>query len=133
MMNTKRNITDITIVELIRWKEAKDALDRYKEEELRLRKEVLSHFKEQKAGTTTYYVSDGSRLKVTKGVNYTVDEDMFSLIEDDLQDDELDAVRVKHELRLREYNKLPEDSILRTAVTAKPALPSVEWRFNDGN
>jgi len=107
------------------WIEVQKQLSSLKTIELNLRKKVIAKYPGE-LGTSHAKVDKDVSLKITRGVSRTVDNEVLSQIYADLSDEEKECVVYKPSLSLTKYNDLPNGSVLSTAVTTKPSLPSIK-------
>lgn len=106
------------------WQAAKKILDRAKKVEMDCRLAVLSDYPIEMG--TTSHIKGKVELKITRNVTRTVDLPELVLIRDQLTDLEEACLVSKVTLNANVYKTLPDDSILRKAVTVKPSLPSIK-------
>lgn len=108
------------------WVEAKRQLAVLKDKERKLRDAIeLELRQDHNAWGTVKKEIDGLKFKSSVSLRYTIDEKEFDKISDRLSDDELMAVTYKLSLNVSEYKKLPENSVLRKAVTARLTTPQL--------
>lgn len=101
------------------WLAAKATLTTVKEQEVRLRNLILPKvLKNTKIGSKTD-IFGGFKVTATARVNYTIDRAELAIL-GKLSTDEVLCLDWKPTLKINLYNKLPDDSVLRQAVTAKP-------------
>lgn len=98
-----------------------------REQEAKIRKEICNQLLDGKEVGTHKFNFGSYKVKAVKSYSYSLDQDMIrNMIEnDELTDDEMDAVRVKYELSLTNYNKLDFGSNLDDAITVKDAMPTL--------
>ena len=122
------------------WKEAKEALDRVKLAEADMRKQVVEVFSEHFdgeifSGMENIDVGQGYNLKIEHSLDYKLDQEKIESVLDEIEAKiEGGAVlaerlcKVKYELSVSEYKKLPEAARLMVdkILTIKPASKSVK-------
>lgn len=124
---------------LNKWNSAKKMLDHYKDEESKLRAEVIkSFFPEHKSeGVENFDLSGGYKLKANFKLNYELTKEAASLAEvvgklRDLGEDGEAALKglfkIKYELSTKQYKSLLPSikKIVDDVVTIKIATPSIE-------
>lgn len=109
-----------TKTDVERWVETKRKLDQLKEQELELRNKITPLVLQGKPVGSKTAVIDGIKLRATARLNYTLDIAELSLIDESLSDTERACIEWKPVVKESAYNKLPDDSVLRRAVTVKP-------------
>lgn len=115
---------------IVKWHNANEQLKYYKKLELQLRMEITGHYPGE-LGTQHYVLDEDHKLTIVRSVNRTIDDAILDIIWNDLTDKERECIRIKHEIKAREYGKLEDDNLLSHAVTVKPALPSVKLEVLD--
>ena len=111
-------ITDTVL--LNNWLAAKAALDKAKKQELELRNQILPKVLEDKQSGSKTTIFGGHKVTATARLNYTLDEAEYSILTSSLGDDELACIQWRPKVNIKAYSMLPDDSLLRTAVTVKP-------------
>lgn len=101
------------------------------EEEKELRKKICLRLLEGKADGTHKFAYQGMAVKVTKSSSYSLDQDEIRryLNDDDLTQEERDAIRIKYELDLRKYKALTDSYLLDGIITIKDSMPTIEIEF----
>ena len=108
------------------WLEANAKRKYYSELERKLRLEIVEPLIENvPTGTHNYKTKEGYVLKASKKVSVSIDKDGLAFIEDDLSDEEKDAIRWKPELDAKKYKELDDHDVLDQAIVVKPAMPSL--------
>ena len=108
-----------------KWVEADANLKYWKAKEMELRMALaMPMLKGKKAGTHTVVI-DGMQCKPVKKYNYSINEEEYSDIEEDLTEAEKGCIRIKHELSMRQYNALDRElkGKLNSCITVKPGTP----------
>jgi hypothetical protein len=109
------------------WKELQKDLKRIKAREMELRKEICANILEGiELPASKKLEHAGERITAKQTLSYAIDESTLNTMWADLSNEEQSAIRFKPNLAMREYKKLPEDSILHEAVTCKPAAPTLK-------
>lgn len=130
--NEAANLTDNFISELARLEALNQQIAMLKEQETALRKELFEAcFENPVEGTNTFKLHNGYVVKFTHKINRTLDSAALSTVREMLTEKNVnldDLIRMKPELSVSAYKKLPEDSrkIMDLAITAKPGTPSYE-------
>lgn len=115
---------------IAKWKEAKDELDRWKEEELRLRLIIdRTLFPSPKSGANTAKLSPLLKVTSTHPVTYKVDEAALPSVLEKLPEGSNETLfRYKPELNLKEFKTLDNKYklIVSEAVTSKEGTPQLK-------
>lgn len=122
------------------WKDAKDALDRVKAAEASLRADLVEafsvhHAEEIFSGMENIDVGKGYDLKIEHSLSYKLDQEKVESVLDEIEAkfeggsvlaDRL--CKVKYELAVSEYKKLPEEArkLVDKILTISPASKSVK-------
>jgi len=69
---------------------------------------------------------EGLTVKAENGVSFNLDEPLVNQMFSELSDAEKSALVFKPSLILKVYKKLPENSLLHSAVTVKPSAPTLK-------
>ena len=104
-----------------------------KEKEMDLRTKVVNKLLEndQSTGTHKFNYPDFS-VKIKTSNNIRIDHSTLSRIEQKLTPAELQCIRWKPELSLREYNSISGNhKLLDSVLTVTPAAPVIEFIFKD--
>lgn len=110
-----------------RWQELSGILKTVKVEEMKLRKELAAEYLIDQVPPCKIDLYVGSiKIRVENGVSHALDAEVVNQIFEDLNDEEKSAMQFKPSLKLREYKKLPNDSLLKEAVTVKPSAPTIK-------
>jgi hypothetical protein len=104
------------------WCKVRKELEALKAEELELRAQITPRILGDKLVGSKTAVLNGVKLRATARLNYSLDIAELSLIQDQLSLEEQAAVEWKPSIKESIYNKLPNDSVLRTAVTVRPGV-----------
>ena len=107
------------------WQDAGKELEKFKALELKLRNQLIKKYPGG-FGTSHNMVDKKTDLVISRGINLSLDKDVLDSINEELTEEERQCVVYKPGMDKRRYDKLPEDSLLMTAVTAKPALPTIK-------
>lgn len=119
-MNIKEKIEVYNVV--------KTALDNAKEQEAKLRIEILDElFPAAGEGTLNMIVGE-YKVKGTFGLNYTINQEKLDETIHLMTDDERDCIKFKPNLSLTNYKKLDtaERQLLDECISVKPAMPSIK-------
>lgn len=110
------------------WFVLRKDLKKLKKDEMKLRVEICRELNTENAPAPVKleYRSDWITMVAEYKLSYSLDEAVFDSILEDLSKEEIDAVKHTPNLKLKEYKKLPEDSLLHEAVTSKPAAPTLK-------
>jgi hypothetical protein len=106
----------------------KQTLDNAKEQEAKLRIEILDElFPAAGEGTLNTFV-EGYKVKGVFGLNYSVDQDKLDEVLHIMTDDERDCIKYKASLSLTAYKRLDatERTLLDECISVKPAMPSLK-------
>jgi hypothetical protein len=106
-------------------------LKELKAKEAAMRNEICLELLKGKS-TGTYNINyRGFKARVVKGVSYSLDQAGIQKAIDncDLNDDELGTIKVKYELRLREYKLLQNTEKLNKFITVTDSMPTLEVIF----
>jgi len=95
-----------------------------KDKEMNIRREICEILLDGKEKGTHNFTIGGMKVKAVKAFNYQLDKGI-SLIYDDLNEDEKDAIRVKYEVSVAGYNKLHNADQLNEYITVVPASPTL--------
>jgi len=111
------------------WADLQRRLKSIKEEEMNLRRELCigmigSHPLENGRVTVKGEVGNLS-YKASQALGYTVDQATLSSLWGSLSQDERDSIAYKPSLKLANYRKLSDDSLLHEAITAKLSAPTL--------
>lgn len=118
-------VKDPTKKDLLAWEKAKDALAAAKKTEMDLRMKVCGSILGSKAKGTVHFKKFGLDATAVAKLNLKVDKDILKTIFKDLNADEKASIKYKPELKSKEYEALPENSILHKAVTSKAGTPAL--------
>ena len=106
------------------WKEMSVQLKALKTAEMTLRKEIcIDLFKGSTEAGRLKYDLKTIHVQAENKINYKLDVESVKAMYEELSDVERDALRWSPELKLREYKKLSEISLLHECVVVKPAAP----------
>lgn len=95
--------------------------------ELELREYITATMLQGKTTGSVRTIFDNVELKATAKQYTNVDTVALDMVFKDLTETERNALRYKPEFIMREYNKLPPDSLLRSKVgVVKQAKPTLE-------
>lgn len=111
---------------------AAEALRDAKVVELDLRNQITDVLLDGQDTGTHNFLLHHMLVKAVKGVTHSFDQDMISELVDngDLSDWEIGLLRVKYELKLKDYKlaNFPVD-VLEQALVVKPSLPTLEIKL----
>ena len=107
--------------------EAKVKLSFWKSKEIELRNEILEEMASDKDEGITSKVVDGMKITATYKMSRSIDEATLDSIYDYLTEEELDFIKYKPSIVLKEYRKLEEkgESKLLEAIVLKPSQGTV--------
>jgi len=109
------------------WLDLSQDLKYIKEKEMRLRKEIAADILEGLVPPCKKKLDiDGVSIQVDNGVSHNVDREVVNAIFADLSAADKEALKFTPELKLREYKKLPKESLLHEAITKKPSAPTIK-------
>lgn len=126
---------------LMKWADAKKALDAAKIVESEIRKQIVAESglfdADKESGTQTVDLGGGYKLKAVKKINYKVDNkngEAFEMLKSLSELGEVSAHKAKNlfrfdaNLSLTKYRELDdkEQALVDQIVTTKPAMPSLE-------
>jgi hypothetical protein len=117
---------------LMIWERASKFLSVYRDCEMQLRKLVVERFGDpsKDAGTETYELAQGFKLKIRKSLTYSVsDNEEFEAICSEIPNDiQRQIFKFKPSLIKDTYEKLTDaqKSVLSPVVTIKPAATQIE-------
>ena len=110
-----------------KWMNLAATLRDVKAREMILRKEIAADILEGLVPPCKSKVSFGEiKTQIENTVSHNVDRDVVNSIFSDLSIEDKEALKFIPELKLREYKKLPKDSLLHEAVTTKPSAPTIK-------
>ena len=112
----------------------KAQLTKLKEDEMALRVKLVNKLtKNDSDPGTKNYRRDGFRVKIKLGLNYNLDQvELQRLIDEgSLTEEELDCIRTKYELKLREYKAADDVETLNDVILVKPAAPTLDVELGE--
>lgn len=114
---------------IAKWKEMSLRLKKLKQEESELRRElcdeILAGYEMSNGRLTVKDHLEGFEVKATQTLSYTIDVAILSTVYDALNPSEQACIKWEPKLKLAEYKKLPEDSLLNEAVITRLAMPTL--------
>ena len=110
-----------------KWISLKDALAKIKTEEAELRREIVTAIAQTTAPGTYTLDNPFGTLKAVVKTNFTIDEKIYQSIHHKLTNAEIEAVKLKPELIIKNFKTLDPTAILRQAVIEKPAMPTLTF------
>jgi hypothetical protein len=117
------------MADLHRWKHLQQELKKIKAEEADLRRELCAEIiggTQMVNGRVTVKTHlDHYEVKAVQTLSYSIDQAALSAIWDELTPEEKACIKMKPELALGDYKKLPEDSLLHEAVVSRLAMPTL--------
>lgn len=116
---------EITLQEIADWYEAKEELAKLKLKEKLMRQTICDKMFAGQLVKSRMTI-DNAQVTATPSINLKVDEATYNGIFPELNDLEISAIRIKLEVNKSVYKKLPEDSKLHEAITAKSGMPKLE-------
>lgn len=119
------------MIDIATWKKLQTELKITKANEATARREICEAIGtdvdlSEKGRATVKTHLQGFNLKAVYTLSYSIDKAALASVWDKLSPAERDAIKLVPELKLADYKKLPEDALLHEAVTAKPAMPTLE-------
>jgi len=102
-----------------------------KEKEAALRRELCAEqFNGLVGSFKAVYDTVAYEVTCTSRITRSLDKTVYMAIEDELSDLEKECVKHTPSLVATAYKHLPEDSLLHSAVTEKPAMPTMKltWK-----
>ena len=115
----------------IKWHKMAEELKELKKAEQILRRELCDELFDGKHGEfTVSRDTDNFSVTAKSRVTRSIDELVLDTIEAELSPQEQACIKRKASLVLAPYRKLPETSILKEAITEKPAMPSLSITFS---
>lgn len=116
----------ITEVKYKKWLALRQQLQKVKDEELMLRKEICVELFDGATGEfKAKRETKNLIVEATSKVTRSLDEEALRSISDNLNDEERECLKYKASLDTRKWRKLPDDSLLHEAVVEKPATPTL--------
>ena len=115
-----------TLEYLEEWAGLKKTLASVKAREMDMRKSIAAFVLGNKKKGVAKTNIENYLVKATGVLNGKIDDAALRVIWPELSAEEKDAVKFKPELKMKQYNALPKNSKLRTAVTFKPGAPGLE-------
>ena len=103
-------------------------LKEIKAEEMALRVEIAQELGADKQPGTHDFEIDGMKVKLKLGLNYSLDQaELKDAIEDErLDEEELELLRIKYDLRLADYKKADFNTDnLEDCMIVKPSAPTL--------
>lgn len=106
------------------WRDLYNLLKSMKSQEMKMRKELcVDIFKGSTAGNKAKFEIGSILVKAENKINFKLDTESVKAMYDELEEADKDAMKWSPSLKLREYKKLGEGSLLHECVTIKPAAP----------
>lgn len=117
--------------DIAEWKQLQTTLKITKANEATARREICDEVGagidlSEKGRETVRTHVQGFDLKAVFTLNYSLDLDMLAQVWPQLNEADKAAVKMKPTLHEPTYKKLPDESLLHTAITTKPAAPTLE-------
>lgn len=103
-------------------------LKEIKAKEMKLRTEIVDAYDDgEKLSGVSNFSESGFKIKVTKRLNYNIDQDEFLRLvnEERLSEEEFGLIQTKYSLKLTDYKKAGNTDALDEAIIVKPAAPSL--------
>lgn len=113
------------------WVTAKDNLDKFKFRELQLRNLIADDVLGDEIKGTHHGMYGLSKASVTAKLNFTVTPEELKIAWKDLTPVERECIQFKPTVKTGSYNKLPEDSLLKRIVIAKPGTPTLKVKLSE--
>ena len=111
----------------LEWRDLATDLKDIKFKEMRLRKDLAQDILTGLVPPYNNKLSiNGIPIIVENTVAHNLDKEVVNQIFEDLSLEEKSAMKFTPELKLREYKKLPKESLLHEAVTVKPSAPTIK-------
>ena len=118
-----------TMSDIAKWKHLATELKKLKVQEAELRRELCEiylHDQPLENGRATAKLHDGHyAVKAVQTLGYTIDQGALSAIWDHLTDEEKSCIKLKPELILSNFKKLPATALLNEAVVSRLAMPTL--------
>lgn len=115
---------------LSRWIKMSADLKLIKAQEADLRRElcaeIIADAQMKKGRCTVKSELEGRTVKAVQTLGYTIDEAALASIWEALSETDKTALKMKPTLKLAQYKKLSEYSLLHEAVISKLAMPTLE-------
>ena len=116
-----------------KWLEAKAQLNYCKAEEAKLREQIVEEVAGDKPPGKYTENKLGFKIKATKKINYSLDEQALSAIYESLSPAEKEAITYKPRLSLAKYKKAADHHMLDQVIIAKPAMPTLTIEEENGH
>jgi len=98
-----------------------------KAKELKLRKELCVDIFDGRVGVEKKkFTEDGFNINAENKVTYKLDPDSTTMMFSEFTDGDREAIKWKPELKMKEYKKISEGSLLHECITIKPATPTLK-------
>lgn len=125
-MNTEQLITLLKEEQ-----ETQAALKALKEREAELRKIICFELLENKPAGLHRFTFQNMKVTAKRVINHVLDQKQVSRLIADMEfsQEELDAIRVKYELKLTEYKKLESCPLLEDCITVTDGMPTLEIEY----
>jgi len=122
----------ITRETLENWCSAKCKLDSAKTLELNLRNHIAEEVLDGAIKGTHHSNYGFNKASVTAKLNLSVAPEELKVSWKDLSPTERECIQFKPIVKTGPYNKLPENSLLRRIVSAKPGTPTLKVKLFNG-
>ena len=118
--------------EFLRWLKVKEKLTRIKNEEIDLRKKLVSSFADENVAGTYKKTLNTHVFTASIGRNYKVAADDLTPIWAKLTPEEKDCIDYKPSVKVSAFKALPPQSLLAKVVVETPATPTLEFKLVKG-
>lgn len=110
------------------WRQMSIKLKALKAEEMKMRKELCIEIFDGQLGEATkkFEIDEGYTVHAKSGVSHKLDERLVNQMFNEFSEEDKNALKFKPSLKLREYKKLGDDSLLHEAVEVKPSAPTLK-------
>lgn len=113
---------------VVLWMTALGKLNHLKETETSLRREIADHILNGKIKGSKKKNVGKFVMVATAKINESPDKDELKAIWPTLTKAEKACIRFKPELIAKKYAELPNDARIKSVITAKPGMPSLELK-----
>jgi hypothetical protein len=110
------------------WLDVATQLAVLKQRELELRNKIAPTILGNKQEGSKTCTLDGYKLTAQARLNYSIDHAALAEVYEQLTEEEASCIVFKPDLKIPLYRKLPESSLLRQVVTAKPGQAQLTFK-----
>jgi hypothetical protein len=122
-------MTDINADLLYKYKIAEANLAKAKEVEMIIRLLICDALISHSPLGTNKFLIDGYAITAVKKINYNLDKELLESKVKYFTEEELECIRWKPELAMKNYKALDDTSALDEVIITTPATPSLEIKF----